>query len=402
MFAFINLTGIDNNIYVQVGLIMLIGLLGKNAILIVEYAIQRRRAGMSLTESALEASALRFRPILMTSFTFIVGLLPLTWADGGSALGNRSIGTGALGGMLTGVILGVFIIPVLFVIFQYLQERITGQYKQPGLVIFIPFLILISVSSCKLGEEYSRPELDLPQQFNEVSFSDTSSIADIEWSSFFKDSTLQFLIGQGLTYNHDLLIALNNIEIAQQYVLQAKALPVYVDLQAAATYNYPSGNSLGGISITSFLGQRHVENYIAGPNLSWEVDIWNKIGNQKEASQAVYLQSYEAAKAVQTQLVANIAQEYFNLLMLEEQLEITQKNLLITDTFLIATHLLLDSGLGNALAVHQAEAQKQAITLLIPQLEEGIALGENALNVLTGQYPGQIVHGSILDEEADR
>lgn len=130
VFAFIDLFGIENNIYVQVGLIMLIGLLAKNAILIVEYALQRRRAGMSLVESALEAAQLRLRPILMTSFAFIVGLLPLTWAKGGSALGNRSIGTGALGGMLTGVVLGVFIIPVLFVIFQALQEKIGRKRKQ--------------------------------------------------------------------------------------------------------------------------------------------------------------------------------------------------------------------------------------------------------------------------------
>ena len=128
VFAFINFKGIDNNIYVQVGLIMLVGLLAKNAILIVEYAVQRRRAGMALIESAYEASKLRLRPILMTSFAFIVGLLPLTWAKGGSALGNRSIGTSAAGGMLTGVLLGIFIIPVLFVIFQYLHEKI-GRRK---------------------------------------------------------------------------------------------------------------------------------------------------------------------------------------------------------------------------------------------------------------------------------
>jgi hydrophobic/amphiphilic exporter-1 (mainly G- bacteria), HAE1 family len=127
VFAFIGFAGIENNIYVQIGLIMLVGLLAKNAILIVEYAVQRRRAGMSLLDSALEASRLRLRPILMTSFAFIVGLLPLTWANGGSALGNRSIGTGAVGGMLTGVIFGVMIIPVLFVIFQYLHEKISGK-----------------------------------------------------------------------------------------------------------------------------------------------------------------------------------------------------------------------------------------------------------------------------------
>lgn len=124
VFSFINLTGIENNIYVQVGLIMLIGLLAKNAILIVEYAVQRRAAGMSIVDAALEASKIRLRPILMTSFAFIVGLLPLTWATGGSSLGNRSIGTGAVGGMLTGVLLGVFVIPILFVIFQYLHEQV--------------------------------------------------------------------------------------------------------------------------------------------------------------------------------------------------------------------------------------------------------------------------------------
>jgi hydrophobic/amphiphilic exporter-1 (mainly G- bacteria), HAE1 family len=131
VFLFTKIFGIENNIYVQVGLIMLIGLLAKNAILIVEYAVQRRRSGMTLLASALEASTLRLRPILMTSFAFIMGLLPLTWAKGGSALGNRSIGTSALGGMLTGVLLGVFIIPVLFVIFQYLQEKVGRKMKDP-------------------------------------------------------------------------------------------------------------------------------------------------------------------------------------------------------------------------------------------------------------------------------
>lgn len=129
VFLFIQLKGLDNNIYVQVGLIMLVGLLAKNAILIVEYAVQRRRAGKGLVESALEASQLRLRPILMTSFAFMVGLLPLTWAKGGSALGDKSIGTSAFGGMLTGVLLGIFIIPVLFVIFQWLQEKIVGKSK---------------------------------------------------------------------------------------------------------------------------------------------------------------------------------------------------------------------------------------------------------------------------------
>jgi HAE1 family hydrophobic/amphiphilic exporter-1 len=135
VFAFLQIFGIDNNIYVQVSLVMLVGLLAKNAILIVEFAIQRRHAGMELWEAATEAAKLRLRPILMTSFAFIVGLLPLMRAKGAAALGNRSIGTGAVGGMLTGVLLGVFIVPVLFIIFQYLQEKFFGKkyVKSPSL-----------------------------------------------------------------------------------------------------------------------------------------------------------------------------------------------------------------------------------------------------------------------------
>jgi HAE1 family hydrophobic/amphiphilic exporter-1 len=126
VFVVLGLTGIENNIYVQVALIMLIGLLAKNAILIVEFAVQRRKAGHSLVNSAIEAAKLRIRPIIMTSLAFVFGLFPMSIATGPSAQGNHSISIGAAGGMVSGVLLGLFIIPVLFVIFQGLQEKVTG------------------------------------------------------------------------------------------------------------------------------------------------------------------------------------------------------------------------------------------------------------------------------------
>ncbi|HRO47513.1 efflux RND transporter permease subunit [Agriterribacter sp.] len=128
-FLFANLFGISNNIYLQITLIMLVGLLAKNAILIVEFALDRRRQGMPLVKAAIQGAEARLRPILMTSFAFIFGLLPLMMSTGAGATGNRSIGTGAVGGMLIGTILGVFVIPVLFVVFQSLQEKISGPPK---------------------------------------------------------------------------------------------------------------------------------------------------------------------------------------------------------------------------------------------------------------------------------
>lgn len=126
-FLGIKAIGFDNNIYVQVGLIMLIGLLAKNAILIVEFAIQRRKAGMSFLESALEGARARLRPIIMTSLAFIVGMIPLMLSSGGMASGNKSISVSAAMGMLSGVVLGVFVIPVLYMFFQYIDEKISSK-----------------------------------------------------------------------------------------------------------------------------------------------------------------------------------------------------------------------------------------------------------------------------------
>lgn len=116
--------GLENNIYFQIALIMLVGLLAKNAILIVEFAVQRRKHGESISAAAINSAKARLRPILMTSLAFIFGLLPLVLASGIGAVGNRSIATGAAIGLLIGTIVGVFVIPVLFVIFQSLQEKI--------------------------------------------------------------------------------------------------------------------------------------------------------------------------------------------------------------------------------------------------------------------------------------
>lgn len=131
-FLFAKFMGLENNIYLQTGLIMLIGLISKTAILLTEYATERRKAGMSLTSAALSAAKARLRPILMTAGTMVFGLLPLMTATGVGANGNSSLGTGAVGGMLIGTLALLFLVPVFFMVFQYLQEKVRPIQFQPA------------------------------------------------------------------------------------------------------------------------------------------------------------------------------------------------------------------------------------------------------------------------------
>ena len=123
-FIFAQMFGISNNIYLQIALIMLIGLLAKNAILIVEFALERRQTGMSIFNAAIAGASARLRPILMTSLAMVIGLLPMMFASGVGANGNRALGAGSVGGMLLGMICQIFIVPALFIVFQIIQEKI--------------------------------------------------------------------------------------------------------------------------------------------------------------------------------------------------------------------------------------------------------------------------------------
>ena len=119
--------GFDNNIYTQIGIVLIIALASKNAILIVEYARDLRKQGKSIYESAIEGARLRFRPILMTSFAFILGVAPLVWANGAGAAGQQALGTAVFGGMIASTFLAVFFVPVFFVVFQYIAEMLTSK-----------------------------------------------------------------------------------------------------------------------------------------------------------------------------------------------------------------------------------------------------------------------------------
>ncbi|RXK85827.1 efflux transporter outer membrane subunit [Filimonas effusa] len=274
------------------------------------------------------------------------------------------------------------------------------MFIKPSYIIMLAIAGSAYWSACAPGSRgYRQPELNLPASFDSSRQADTNSIAAIPWKTFFPDTALQQLISKGITHNFDLQLAVARVEESRQQLQQAKAnyLPV-LNIQGTGQYNRPSDNSLNGLSIGNFLGQRHLEDYNLAVGLSWEADIWGKIKLQKQAALATYLQTGEAARAVQTRLIVSIAEGYYNLLMLEEQLAIARKNLALADTIFRITRLQRDAGEVTTLAVQQATVQQQTTALLLPQLEQQKAIQQNALKLLTGELPGALTHAFSFNE----
>ena len=264
---------------------------------------------------------------------------------------------------------------------------------------YITIATLLFLSACKVSKDITAPTDTAPKAFRDVTTTDTTNIATIEWKSFFQDENLRQLIENTITNNYDMQAALKNIEAAQLIATQSKMgyLPE-ARLVATAGITRPSDNSLNGLSLSKFLEKSYVEDYNLSALVSWEADIWGKIKNQKSKALASYLQTTEARKAIQTNLVSSVAKGYYNLLMLDAQIAIAKKNLLLNDSTLNIIKLQFNAGQVTNLAVQQAEAQRLVAAQLIPQIEQDIAVQENALSVLAAVAPAAIKRtGSIND-----
>ncbi len=259
------------------------------------------------------------------------------------------------------------------------------------LITYITLLALAVLSSCKVSKDITTPQAPLPVVYRDAADTDSASIAAIPWKIFFTDAALQNLVDSAITNNYDMQVALKNIEAAQLIVQQTK-LGYFPEakLQVGASINRPSDNSLNGLSLSQFLGKSYVEDYSVSAVLSWEADIWGKIKNQKAKALATYLQTGEARKAIQTNLVSYVAKGYYNLLMLDAQLAIANKNLMLNDSTLRIIKLQYEAGQVTALGVQQAEAQRLVAVQLIPLLQQNITIQENALSVLTAVLPATI------------
>jgi NodT family efflux transporter outer membrane factor (OMF) lipoprotein len=244
------------------------------------------------------------------------------------------------------------------------------------------------MQSCFVAKDYKRPELKTENLYrNEIVSTDTISLANIAWENVFTDPILQEYIKKGLENNLDIKIAMQNIAAAEASMKQGKA-GYFPTLSAGADWTHQelSRNSQFG----ALLQDRSTNQYQLTGNLSWEADIWGKIRSNKRAVNAAYLQTTAANQAVKTQLIANIAATYYQLLSVDAQIKLAEKTLVNRDKSVETIIALKKAGNVTEVGVKQTEAQKYATQIIIADLKNSIIILENTISILLGQGPAKV------------
>ena len=253
--------------------------------------------------------------------------------------------------------------------------------KTTGLLL----LVVLVIGSCKVTENYKRPSgITDSKLFRDANGSDTTNIATIPWKKMFSDTLLQGLIQEGIEHNTDLMIAMARIRQAQANLRQSKAA-FFPTLEGNAAV---SEGKVAGTGIKS-------ESYELYASSTWEVDIWGKLRNSKRAAVAALMQSDAYKKAVQTQMVSDIATDFYTLQAYDAQLQITLKTVENRKQDVVTMNQLKESDVVTGAAVVQSEANRYSVEVTIPDLEQNIRVTENALSILLGRDPGSIERDSL-------
>lgn len=274
------------------------------------------------------------------------------------------------------------------------RDNMIPTYKKQ---LFTLAVVAAVFASCRITKPYESPELKTAGLFREQTATDTTTMATTPWQSLFADPQLSALIQEGLDQNLDLKNAVQNIIQAQATLQQTKAafLPslqgdanVTRAKQSEAGLNFPPGININTLTNT----------FKAQLSTSWEADIWGKLSSTKRAALAGYLQNDAAKRAVQTQLIADIANNYYSLLALDQQLAITEQTLKSRIANVETMKSLKEGAVVNGAAVVQSEASRYATEVTIPDLKRTIRETENALNILLARAPGRISRGKLTDQ----
>lgn len=261
-------------------------------------------------------------------------------------------------------------------------------------VVLLGVILSMGFTSCQVVNKYKTPEVDAEDLFRDGNQSDTTSIANIPWREYFTDPALQVLIEEGLTSNYDMRIVAERIKQAEAALGMARAA------------YFPSLALAGNFTHTRFSdGQRgkdvlgyHTNEYMVGLTASWEIDVWGKLNRQARAKYADVLNSYEGRKLLQTSLIANIANTYYSLLALDEQLQVTKEMISLMEESVVTMDALWEAGSLNRAAIGQMKASLYSAQVSIPDIESNIRQLENTICLMLGRKPGSITRTTLTGQ----
>ena len=391
-FAFSWLCGQQNNIYLQTGVIMLIGLLAKTAILITEFAVEKRKQGMPILEAAMGACEDRLRPILMTVVTMIAGMIPLIIEGGAGANGNRALAIGVTGGMAVGTLALLFVVPAFYIIFQKLHERFQGESEEQPLpdpphkggkssaanqIAVVIVLCIFVFSSCGIFKKYepaAKPEAD----------SLVTAVSDESWQTYITDPVLQGHVRKALANNVDYRSRQLAVQEADARLRAAKLgfLPTLAitpaNVGVMGTYS-PSGG-MSGATLT----------YQVPLSLNWGGEGFGTITNRKRQAQVLREQAEDNRAAAHANLVATIARTYTQLQLLDYQAIIMDSTEVIWQRVLEVQKVLVKNGQAYSPSIGQMEASLINAQIQRKQLMEQIHSLELSMCMLLNEEPHEI------------
>lgn len=375
-------SGLPLTIYAQLGIVLLIGLASKNAILIVEFTTTYQRKGMSILKAAITGSGERFRAVLMTALTFILGVMPMIFATGAGATSQISMGTTVFFGMIAATLIGVIFVPAFFTFFDSIA--LYKKVKKTGKTISVIAVCLISsfvLKGCMLGPDYEQPTFFTERQTEQALGAPLSN--DLSAPAFdlsdLNDPILDKLCAMANENNPSLRSALFKIRQARAllHIQQASLFPT---LDAAAKYNY--------VKESKNMGLVYDEDYYQlGFDAGWEIDLFGGTRRKIEAQQANLAATLYSVKNIRISLFSEIAANYFNLRTTEMLLKKTRENVALQQKNKELIQEKFATGLVNELDVKQATYILENTRADIPQLEQQRAIYQNALALLVGELP---------------
>lgn len=274
-----------------------------------------------------------------------------------------------------------------------------NRYKK-RIVLFLGLVVLMGFPSCQVLNRYRSPEIDSENLFRDENPLDTTTIANIPWREFFTDTFLQSYIDEALINNFDMLIAEECIKQAEAVLGMARAAyfpDIALNAQVTQTRLSNRDPLTGASKDQKNLGY-HSENYSLGIVAGWELDLWGKMRSESRSKYAQMLNSYAGRNLLQTSLISNIANTYYALVALDEQLKVTNDVILLMEENLVTTQALKEAGMTNEAAVEQVRAVLASARTSVPDLESNIRQLENAICTMLGRKPSPVARAAISEQ----